>query len=77
MISSRVGLLEDQIGFHVLDPRRKPGSEQAIAADGLVETIKSYPKWSIARTRRRAAAECDSPYTLLQEQFHFESARFW
>jgi hypothetical protein len=39
-----VELLEDQIRFHVLDPNRKPSSEQADAADGLVETIKSYLK---------------------------------
>jgi hypothetical protein len=39
-----VELLEDQIRFHVLDPQRRPSSEQAVAADGLVETIKSYLK---------------------------------
>src|SRR5580698_2379574 len=44
MNSLMVELLEDQIRFHVLDPNRKPTSEQAVAADGLVETIKSYLK---------------------------------
>jgi len=44
MNSLMVELLEDQIRFHVLDPNRKPSSEQAVAADGLVETIKSYLK---------------------------------
>lgn len=42
MNSLMVELLEDQIRFHVLDPSRKPSSQQAVAADGLVETIKSY-----------------------------------
>jgi FrmR/RcnR family transcriptional regulator, repressor of frmRAB operon len=42
MNSLMVELLEDQIRFHVLDPNRKPSSTQATAADGLVETIKSY-----------------------------------
>ena len=44
MNSLMVELLEDQIRFHVLDPARKLSSEQAVAADGLVETIKSYLK---------------------------------
>ena len=44
MNSLMVELLEDQIRFHVLDPRRKPSFGQAEAADGLVETIKSYLK---------------------------------
>jgi DNA-binding FrmR family transcriptional regulator len=44
MNSLMVELLEDQIRFHVLDPDRKPSSQQAEAADGLVETIKSYLK---------------------------------
>jgi hypothetical protein len=44
MNSLMVELLEDQIRFHVLDPNRKPTSEQSEAADGLVETIKSYLK---------------------------------
>jgi len=44
MNSLMVELLEDQIRFHVLDPDRKPTSQQAEAADGLVETIKSYLK---------------------------------
>jgi FrmR/RcnR family transcriptional regulator, repressor of frmRAB operon len=44
MNSLMVELLEDQIRFHVLDPSRKPSSAQSEAADGLVETIKSYLK---------------------------------
>jgi FrmR/RcnR family transcriptional regulator, repressor of frmRAB operon len=37
-------LVEDHIRFHVLDPKHKPGSEQALAADDLVEIVKSYLK---------------------------------
>ncbi|HEY6251991.1 MAG TPA: metal/formaldehyde-sensitive transcriptional repressor [Candidatus Angelobacter sp.] len=39
-----VELLEDQIRFHLLDPGRKPTTGQADAADGLIETIRSYLK---------------------------------
>ena len=39
-----VELLEDQIRFHLLDPNREPTSGQAVAADGLIETIRSYLK---------------------------------
>jgi FrmR/RcnR family transcriptional regulator, repressor of frmRAB operon len=44
MNSLMVELLEDQIRFHVLDPDQAPSSEQAEAAEGLVETIRSYLK---------------------------------
>lgn len=37
-------LLEDHVRFHVLDPKRKPTSEQALAADELVEIVKAYLK---------------------------------
>jgi DNA-binding FrmR family transcriptional regulator len=37
-------LLEDHVRFHVLDPRRRPTSEQAIAADELVDIVRSYLK---------------------------------
>lgn len=37
-----VELLEDQLRFHVLDPDKKLTSDQAVAADGLIETIRSY-----------------------------------
>jgi DNA-binding FrmR family transcriptional regulator len=37
-------LLEDHIRFHVLDPSRKTTSEQAIAADELMEIVRSYLK---------------------------------
>jgi FrmR/RcnR family transcriptional regulator, repressor of frmRAB operon len=37
-------LLEDHVRFHVLDPARKPTSEQAIAADELIEIVRSYLK---------------------------------
>ncbi len=37
-----VELLEDQLRFHVLDPNQKLSAEQAVAADGLMETIRSY-----------------------------------
>ena len=37
-------LLEDHVRFHVLDPGRKPTSEQAIAADELVDIVRSYLK---------------------------------
>jgi DNA-binding FrmR family transcriptional regulator len=37
-------LLEDHVRFHVLDPARKPTSEQAVAADELVDIVRSYLK---------------------------------
>jgi DNA-binding FrmR family transcriptional regulator len=37
-------LLEDHVRFHVLDPNRKPTSEQALAADELVDIVKAYLK---------------------------------
>lgn len=37
-------LLEDHVRFHVLDPKRKPTSEQAQAADDLVDIVKAYLK---------------------------------
>jgi len=37
-------LLEDHVRFHVLDPKRKPTSEQAVAADELVDIVKAYLK---------------------------------
>jgi FrmR/RcnR family transcriptional regulator, repressor of frmRAB operon len=37
-------LLEDHVRFHVLDPLRKTTSEQAIAADELMEIVRSYLK---------------------------------
>jgi FrmR/RcnR family transcriptional regulator, repressor of frmRAB operon len=37
-------LLEDHVRFHVLDPNRKPTSEQALAADELVEIVRAYLK---------------------------------
>lgn len=37
-----VEILEDQIRCHLLDPSQKLTSEQAAAADGLVETLRSY-----------------------------------
>jgi len=39
-----VEILEDQIRFHLLDPNQKLTSDQAVAADGLVETLRSYLK---------------------------------
>lgn len=39
-----VELLEDQIRFHLLDPGQKASMEQTLAADGLIETIRSYLK---------------------------------
>lgn len=39
-----VELLEDQIRFHLLDPSQKASMEQTLAADGLIETIRSYLK---------------------------------
>ncbi|MGO9650607.1 MAG: metal/formaldehyde-sensitive transcriptional repressor [Terriglobales bacterium] len=35
-------LVEDHVRFHVLDPKQKPTSEQALAADELVDIIRSY-----------------------------------
>lgn len=37
-------LLEDHVRFHVLDPGRKPTGEQAVAADQLVDIVRSYLK---------------------------------
>jgi len=37
-------LLEDHVRFHVLDPNRKPTSEQVLAADELVDIVKTYLK---------------------------------
>jgi len=37
-------LLEDHVRFHVLDPKRKPTSEQALAADELIDIVKAYLK---------------------------------
>jgi DNA-binding FrmR family transcriptional regulator len=37
-------LLEDHVKFHVLDASRKPNSEQLIAADELMEIVRSYLK---------------------------------
>jgi len=37
-----IELLEDQLRFHVLDPRKPLSAEQEAAADGLIETIRSY-----------------------------------
>ena len=37
-------LLEGHIRFHVLDPRKNPTSEQALAADELIDIIRSYLK---------------------------------
>ena len=37
-------LLEDLVRFHVIDPARKPTSAQAIAADELMEIVRSYLK---------------------------------
>jgi FrmR/RcnR family transcriptional regulator, repressor of frmRAB operon len=37
-------LVEDHVRFHVLDPKQKPTSEQALAADELMDIIRSYLK---------------------------------
>lgn len=37
-------LLEDHVRFHVIDPARKPTSAQAVAADELMEIVRSYLK---------------------------------
>lgn len=37
-------LVEDHVRFHVLDPKQKPTSEQALAADELVDIIRAYLK---------------------------------
>jgi FrmR/RcnR family transcriptional regulator, repressor of frmRAB operon len=36
--------LEDHVRFHVFDPSRKTTSEPAIAADELMEIMRSYLK---------------------------------
>jgi DNA-binding FrmR family transcriptional regulator len=35
-------LLEGHIRHHVLDPRRKPNSEQTLAADEVIDMVKTY-----------------------------------
>ena len=37
-------LVEDHVRFHVLDPARKPSTEQILAADELIDVIRSYLK---------------------------------
>ena len=37
-------LLEDHIRFHLLDPDQKAHPEQALAADELVDIVRSYLK---------------------------------
>jgi DNA-binding FrmR family transcriptional regulator len=37
-------LLEGHVRFHVLDPDHKPRGEQAIAAEELIDLIKTYLK---------------------------------
>ena len=37
-------LVEDHVRFHVIDPKQKPSSEQALAADELIDIIRSYLK---------------------------------
>ncbi len=37
-------LIEDHVRFHVLDPARKPSADQAIAADELIDIVRSYLK---------------------------------
>jgi FrmR/RcnR family transcriptional regulator, repressor of frmRAB operon len=44
MNSLMAELVEDHVRFHVLDPNKKPTSEQALAADELVDIIRSYLK---------------------------------
>jgi DNA-binding FrmR family transcriptional regulator len=44
MNSLMAELVEDHVRFHVLDPNKKPSSEQAVAADELVDIIRSYLK---------------------------------
>ena len=44
MNSLMAELVEDHVRFHVLDPQQKPSSEQALAADELVDIIRSYLK---------------------------------
>lgn len=37
-------LVEDHVRFHVLDPGKKTTSEQTLAADALVDIVRSYLK---------------------------------
>jgi DNA-binding FrmR family transcriptional regulator len=37
-------LLEGHIRFHVIDPKQKISSEQALAADELIDVVRSYLK---------------------------------
>ena len=44
MNSLMAELLEGHIRSHVLDGRQKPTSQQAVAADEVIEMVKSYLK---------------------------------
>jgi DNA-binding FrmR family transcriptional regulator len=37
-------LLEGHVRFHVIDPKQKITSEQALAADELIDIVRSYLK---------------------------------
>ena len=37
-------LLEGHVRFHVIDPKQKISSEQALAADELIDIVRSYLK---------------------------------
>src|ERR1700674_1534107 len=37
-------LLEGHVRFHVIDPKKKISSEQALAADELIDIVRSYLK---------------------------------
>jgi FrmR/RcnR family transcriptional regulator, repressor of frmRAB operon len=44
MNSLMAELLEGHIRSHVLDPKRKPSSEQVLAADEVIDMVKAYLK---------------------------------
>jgi len=37
-------MVEDHVRFHVLDPRTKPGSKHARAAEELIDVVRAYVK---------------------------------
>ena len=37
-------IIEGHVRLHVIDPRRKPNSEQTRAAEELIDVVKSYLK---------------------------------
>ena len=42
MASLTAEVVEGHIRFHIVDPRKKPGSKQSLAAQQLIDVLKTY-----------------------------------